>query len=556
MGTEYTYTDAKELSSGAFSSVSCAVQRDAAGNPVRLVALKRLNKIPENDRNILSNDPHREKMFLEALCHENVVEMLDFFEFMPYSHSRKGSRFIANSDSDELHCTATSDGEESSEESFEEENRQELRRALSRAPLTDVPECDSQAPPSATSIASNMQSVASTVASKTASESVQRLTDEHDLTEEDLSIVPLSTGTTSLQSAQKDNSETLLDSHKSSISESTGNLRRSRAQSESVRSIRSRSSHITSRSGARLTKMYFIVMPYLPYNLHDLLYCNDVRCHLPQRLPVAVAKNICLQMARGVAYVHSRNIIHRDLKLLNFLLAADGTVKLGDFGQSCHISEPKLSNSGTRNYRAIELCLGRTDYDYCVDVYSLGLLFFEIVCGRPLFSCSNDIEYVYKTNQILGPLSLFESVYSAPDFDKLVLTSEHEFQSGLIAILNRYYPVIPEGFYSQDSFASPERSRKPPQQSTTKNRARHASMLTQSTESVVEDAPGKRFRRSMFCDLLCGMLHPNIKQRLKMPEVLSHQWFKDGIGSTELVAKLIRVSDADTVDKELVNVFP
>lgn len=553
MDSGYTYTDAKELSSGAFSSVSCAVQRDAAGNPIRLVALKRLNKIPENDRNILSNDPHREKMFLEALCHENVVEMLDFFEFMPYSHSRKGSRFIANSDSDELHCTATSHEEESSEESFEEENRQELQRALSRVPLTDVPESDSQVLPCDASIVSNTQSVSSTIASKTISDSVKRLSDEHDLTEEDLSVVPLSTGTTSLQSAQKDTSAILTDSNKSGIAEPT---RRSRSPSGSVRSIRSRSSHITSRSCGRLTKMYFIVMPYLPYNLHDLLYCNDVRCHLPQRLPIAIAKNICFQMARGVAYVHSRNIIHRDLKLLNFLLASDGTVKLGDFGQSCHISETKLSNSGTRNYRAIELCLGRTDYDYCIDVYSLGLLFFEIICGRPLFSCSNDIEYVYKTNQLLGPLSPFESITSAPDFGKLVLTSDHEFQSGLLSILHRYYPNIPEDFYSQDFFASPERPRMQSKHGTTKNKAKHTSMFTQSVGSMVEDVPGKGSSGSLFCDLLCGMLHPNIKQRLKMSEVLSHQWFKDGVGSTELVAKFIRVCNVDIVDKELINAFP
>lgn len=538
MSSNYTYTDAKELSSGAFSSVFCAVQRNAAGNPVRLVALKRLNKIPENDRNILANDPHREKMFLEALCHENVVELLDFFESMPYSHSRKGSRFIANSDSDELQCTATLDEEESSEESFEEENRQELRRALSQVPLVDAPRYDSQAPQS------SMHSTSNT-SNRTRTESVPVLTDEHDLTEEDLSIVPLSTETMSLQSAQTDTSGTPLDSQSSSTG-STGRLRRSRAPSESVRS---RSSHVTSRSGARLAKVYFIVMPYLPYNLHDLLYCNDVRFHLPQRLPVAVAKNICLQMARGVAYVHSRNIIHRDLKLLNFLLAADGTVKLGDFGQSCHISETKLSNSGTRNYRAIELCLGRTDYDYCIDVYSLGLLFFEIICGRPLFACSNDIEYVYKTNLILGPLSEFESVYSAPDFEKLVLTSEHEFQSGLLSILSKYYPDIPEGFYSESFFAAPERSRRLPQQGPNKCRTKP----TQSVESRTCDAPS---RSSHFCNLLCGMLHPNMKQRLKMSEVLAHPWFKDGIGSTELIAKFIRISDAATVDKEIVNVIP
>lgn len=544
MSVEYTYTDAKELSSGAFSSVFCAVQRNAAGNPVRLVALKRLNKIPENDRNILSNDPHREKMFLEALCHENVVELLDFFESMPYSHSRKGSRFIANSDSEELHCTATSDGEESSEESFEEENRQELRRALSQAPLADVLECDSQV------LASNMYNV-SNMSNRTITESIPRLTDEHDLTEEDLSIVPLSTGATSPHSAQLNSSDTLLGSQ-SSVAESIGKQRKSRGPSGSVRS---RSSHITSRSGARLTKVYFIVMAYFPYNLHDLLYCNDVRFHLPQRLPIAIAKNICLQMARGVAYVHSRNIIHRDLKLLNFLLAADGTVKLGDFGQSCHISEAKLSNSGTRNYRAIELCLGRTDYDYCVDVYSLGLLFFEVICGRPLFSCSNDIEYVYKTNQLLGPLSPFESVYSAPDFDKLVLTSEHEFQSGLLSLLNKYYPEIPEGFYSDSFFAAPERSRQLPQLHSNPATIKKPKMV-QSMNAIVDGVSSKSARSdggnkgSLFCNLLCGMLHPNIKQRLKMPEVLSHPWFRDGIGSTELVAKFIKLSDAATVDKD------
>ncbi|XP_064411942.1 interferon-induced, double-stranded RNA-activated protein kinase isoform X2 [Latimeria chalumnae] len=88
------------------------------------------------------------------------------------------------------------------------------------------------------------------------------------------------------------------------------------------------------------------------------------------------------QTAKGVEYIHSKNLIHRDLKPQNIFLADEKTVKIGDFGLvTTNIIDEKPScrteNRGTKTYMSLEQLQNKQEYDHKVDIFSLGLILFE-----------------------------------------------------------------------------------------------------------------------------------------------------------------------------------
>ncbi len=100
-------------------------------------------------------------------------------------------------------------------------------------------------------------------------------------------------------------------------------------------------------------------------------------------MPLSRALKIFRQVARGLAYVHARNIVHCDLKPGNVLLDARGRALLADFGQA-HLSEESTPVMGTFFYMAPEQAdLSKTSTDTRWDVYGMGALFYAMLTGRP-----------------------------------------------------------------------------------------------------------------------------------------------------------------------------
>ncbi|WAQ92063.1 hypothetical protein PtA15_15A459 [Puccinia triticina] len=94
---------------------------------------------------------------------------------------------------------------------------------------------------------------------------------------------------------------------------------------------------------------------------------------------------LMLDAARGVEYLHLRtpSIIHRDLKSPNVLITANGSAKITDFGLA-RVKRDVMSmcatTCGTLNWQAPELWVAHPSYNHSIDVYALGLVFWEVLC--------------------------------------------------------------------------------------------------------------------------------------------------------------------------------
>ena len=105
-------------------------------------------------------------------------------------------------------------------------------------------------------------------------------------------------------------------------------------------------------------------------------------------LPLADALRLGAEVADALAHAHARGVIHRDVKPANVMLAADGSVKVTDFGTARFMGEPAVTATGTvvgtPSYLAPELVTGGP-VGPATDLYSLGAVLYEMLEGRPPF---------------------------------------------------------------------------------------------------------------------------------------------------------------------------
>ena len=103
--------------------------------------------------------------------------------------------------------------------------------------------------------------------------------------------------------------------------------------------------------------------------------------------------NIAIQALMGLSYLHSKKIIHRDIKLLNLFMTKDKKIKIGDMGMSTIVEEDELINSrvGTPLYIAPEL-VKKEKYDYKIDIWSLGCSLYHLAKTNPPFNDENLIK--------------------------------------------------------------------------------------------------------------------------------------------------------------------
>lgn len=137
------------------------------------------------------------------------------------------------------------------------------------------------------------------------------------------------------------------------------------------------------------------------------------------------AKFYTAQIGLAIGYLHSKNIIYRDLKPENAVLDMDGYVRLTDFGLAkSNVSEANAKTfCGTPEYLAPEFLVG-SPHGRAVDWWSLGIMLYEMLCGIPPFYSENQNE-------------MYEKILSAPlDFPEEVTVSE-EGKNLLARLLDR-----------------------------------------------------------------------------------------------------------------------
>ena len=119
--------------------------------------------------------------------------------------------------------------------------------------------------------------------------------------------------------------------------------------------------------------------------------------------PEQTVRNYSYQVLQGLAFVHKQGFFHRDMKPENIMITGD-VAKVCDFGLAREIrSRPPFTEYvSTRWYRAPEVLLQSTSYNYPVDVWAMGCIMAELYMLRPLFPGSSETDTINKICSVLG----------------------------------------------------------------------------------------------------------------------------------------------------------
>lgn len=171
----------------------------------------------------------------------------------------------------------------------------------------------------------------------------------------------------------------------------------------------------------------YLVMPYVTG--------GTLRQTLENRgiLPLNETLSIIDQIAAGLDYAHARGIIHRDLKPANILFHADGRVMLADFGLVKMLNETaEASNETTATLTGIGGVIGTPEYfspeqatgnaiDRRTDVYSLGVVLYQMLGGRVPFTGSTPVAIAVKHTVELPPSLLRLNPAISPAIEAVVM---------------------------------------------------------------------------------------------------------------------------------------
>lgn len=130
----------------------------------------------------------------------------------------------------------------------------------------------------------------------------------------------------------------------------------------------------------------------MAYIVMELIHGRELRDYFEndERFSIAEGANIMMQLLEALRYSHSRGVIHRDIKPANIMIAADGQVKITDFGIA-RIDSSNLTQAGvvmgTPTYMSPEQFLGQ-EADHRADLYACGVILYQLLTGQRPFSGS------------------------------------------------------------------------------------------------------------------------------------------------------------------------
>ncbi|CAB3983646.1 Serine threonine- kinase NLK [Paramuricea clavata] len=147
----------------------------------------------------------------------------------------------------------------------------------------------------------------------------------------------------------------------------------------------------------------YIVTELMQSDLHKIIVS-------PQPLSMDHVKVFLYQILRGLKYLHSSGILHRDIKPGNLLVNSNCLLKICDFGLA-RLEEPDESIMMTQEvvtqyYRAPELLAGANHYSSAVDIWSVGCIFAELMSRKILFQSGSPVQQLNRIVDLLGTPSL------------------------------------------------------------------------------------------------------------------------------------------------------
>lgn len=138
--------------------------------------------------------------------------------------------------------------------------------------------------------------------------------------------------------------------------------------------------------------------------IFELMDTDLAACMKKKKLSKNVVQKYTKQLFKGLAYCHSRGIIHRDIKPQNLLIGPNG-LKIADFGLSRAVCIPMRAYTPevcTMWYRPPEILIDSDTYAFSVDVWSVGCIFAEMITGDALFCDCTEFGNLLRIFKTLG----------------------------------------------------------------------------------------------------------------------------------------------------------
>lgn len=148
-------------------------------------------------------------------------------------------------------------------------------------------------------------------------------------------------------------------------------------------------------------KDIYLIFEYMEVNLHAVIRANI--------LEEVHKKYILYQCLKALKYMHSGDLLHRDMKPGNILLNSNCHVKICDFGLARSVQDTKSDKApilteyvATRWYRAPEILLGSKSYTKGVDTWSIGCILGELLSGQAMFPGTNTVNQLERIIAVTG----------------------------------------------------------------------------------------------------------------------------------------------------------
>ena len=193
----------------------------------------------------------------------------------------------------------------------------------------------------------------------------------------------------------------------------------------------------------------YLVFEHMETDLHAVIRANI--------LADVHKQYVMYQSFKALMYMHSAELVHRDMKPSNLLLNSECLMKVADFGLARSLrqgsvgpyepsggKDPILTDYvATRWYRAPEILLGSTRYGKAVDMWSLGCIFGEMLGGKPVFQGASTLNQLEKICEVVGRPTADEVASMRSPFAQTMLDNIHIKPNARPSRWSDVYPKAP-----------------------------------------------------------------------------------------------------------------